>query len=230
MNQRRVHFTILLLIAILLFPVEQNVFALKFTNTLLTENRDQFSKNIIENIVFENIEIKQYRSNTEDNSDTHDIKESFNQTPINQDVLGSFLFYNDFILNTLRIKSKYGLVGSGNHYFDVISAAGDTIINAGRIVINSDGSYRLYKTNFVGRIIPISYFATDINGNSIEGGLTIDMLPTVNQFDQAQNNKPIARDDKVQIKKNVSVEANVLNNDNDPDCDLMLITKIEITN
>gem|GEM_PF-3100533 len=164
-------------------------------------------------------------------NDTYALND-INQTPVNEPVDGNVLT-NDFD------QQGDGQTVTSATYMD---AAGDqvaltpgtettiygydddgTIVEAGTITLNADGSYDYVPaTDFTGTI-PLEYTITDDNATSPatdSATLTIE----VTEDNPDENDPPLAQDDTDITEEGVTVDGNVLDNDSDPDGDPVTVT------
>ena len=96
-----------------------------------------------------------------------------------------------------------------------LTTTGAAALNAGTFVLNTNGAYTFTPTADFHGFIDIDYTICD-NGSPVAcvtAVLHIDVLPDVNG---AGNDRPFAGDDFVHTTMNIPVDANFVNNDQDP--------------
>jgi hypothetical protein len=109
-----------------------------------------------------------------------------------------------------------GTVGS-NFIVAGIDVNGNTISNAGTLIINANGSYTYSPNGFVGSIL-VPYIIADALGATTTAALTITVLKDANGN---ENNAPFAGDDFGYTTINKSVTNSFVNNDVDPNSDAL---------
>ena len=156
-----------------------------------------------------------------------------NQTPVNLPVTGDLLT-NDEFAGTATVTSATYADASGNQVNLPINTPTqiygyDDVGNwtlAGTIQLNDDGTYTFTpQADFVGTV-PVYYTLTNEVGYSDSALLEIEVIPAIS----SENDMPIAQNDTAATEAGAVVTSTVLNNDSDPDGDVLSVTGATIVN
>ncbi len=149
------------------------------------------------------------------------------QTPMNTAVSGQLMTNDEGVtsISSATIGGSPFTLGVAKQVSG-IDDAGNTIANAGMLTINGVGTYTFTPTSgFTGTINSVTYTGADANGTVDNAILSIEVLPKV----WPGNNPPVAQNDVATTEMNIAVNSSILQNDSDPDGDVLTILSSSVT-
>jgi len=159
-----------------------------------------------------------------------DAQNDINQTPIYTPAVGNLLTNDSSSNGVIKLQEVKYLDSAGNEQSLPLDRTAAEIYDqnkvlAGNIVINSNGEYVFIPAEGFKGSVPLTYTINNGSGKTDDATLTIEVI---DQTSIGGNDKPIAQDDTSRTEINTTVKGAVLNNDSDPDGDILVVASANV--